>query len=94
MNNFSDLNHLPANVKVLIVNGQTLINEANETMKEHTYKFDLTSKREIKTDIKTVERNIFLIAKGKATEKNIKALENSIIKLRTVLTGVVNFFVS
>lgn len=92
MNNFSDLNHLPAEVKTLIVNGQALVNEANETMKEQGQNFDLTSKREIKTDIKAVERNISLIAKGKVTEKNIKDLDNSIIKLRTVLIGVVNFF--
>ena len=92
MKDFSKLNELPAEVKVLIANGQALVEEAKAAMQNNDYDFDLTSKRELKTDIKNVEKNIQVIAKGKVSEKNIKKLENSIICLRTILNGLISFF--
>lgn len=92
MKDFSNLNDLPAEVKLLIVNGQTLIEETKKTLESRTYDFDLTSKRELKTDCRQVEKYIQLIERGKVTEKNIKGLENSITKLQTILTGLINFF--
>ena len=92
MKDFSNLNDLPAEVKLLIVNGQTLIEETKKTLESRTYDFDLTSKRELKTDCRQVEKYIQLIERGKVTEKNVKGLENSITKLQTILTGLINFF--
>lgn len=92
MKDFSNLNNLPAEVKLLIINGQTLIEKTKKTLEDHSLGFDLTSKRELKTDCKQVEKYIALIEKGKVTEKNIKGLENSITKLQTILTGLISFF--
>lgn len=92
MNNFSNLNHLPAEVKVLIVNGQTLVDDAKAKIKERKYYFDLTSKVQLKSDCKEVEKYIKLISKGKLNDKNIAALDLSIIRLRTTLDGLINFY--
>ena len=92
MKDFSNLNNLPAEVKLLIVNGQTLVEQTNKTLEERKLDFDLTSKRELKMDCKQVEKYIQLIEKGKVTEKNIKGLENAITKLQTILTGLISFF--
>lgn len=92
MNNFSNLNHLPPEVKLLIVNGQTLVDDAKSKMKSGEYRFDLTSRWQLKNDCKEVERYIKLISKGKLNEKNQKELELAIIRLRTTLEGVISFF--
>ena len=92
MKDFSNLNNLPAEVKLLIVNGQTLIEEATKTLSDRNNNFDLTSKRELKADCRQVEKYIQLIENGKITEKNIKALEKSVVKLQTILTGLISFF--
>ena len=92
MKDFSNLNTLPAEVKLLIVNGQTLVEKATQTLNDRNNNFDLTSKRELKSDCKQVEKYIQLIENGKITEKNIKALEKSVVKLQTILTGLISFF--
>ena len=92
MKDFSNLNNLPAEVKLLIVNGQTLIEKATQTLNDRNNNFDLTSKRELKADCKQVEKYIQLIENGKITEKNVKALEKSVVKLQTILTGLISFF--
>ena len=48
MTDFSRLNHLPLEVKQLIVTGQSLIDDANNTLKDRYCNFDLTSKRQLK----------------------------------------------
>ena len=92
MKDFSNLNTLPAEVKLLIVNGQTLVEKATQTLNDRNNNFDLTTKRELKSDCKQVEKYIQLIENGKITEKNIKALEKSVVKLQTILTGLISFF--
>lgn len=92
MNDFSSLNHLPAEVKLLLVNGQALVDEAKEKMKDRTYYFDMTSKMQLKSDCKEVERYIKLISKGKLNEKNKSLLEVSITRLHTTLDGLVEFY--
>ena len=92
MKDFSNLNDLPAEVKLLIVNGQALVEKTQKTLEDRSLGLDLTSKRELKADYKQVEKYITLISNGKVTEKTIKGLENSITKLQTILTGLVSFF--
>lgn len=92
MKDFSNLNNLPAEVKLLIVKGQTLVEDANKTLNDRNNNFDLTSKRELKGDCRQVEKYIQLIENGKVTEKNIQALEKSVIKLQTILNGLISFF--
>ena len=92
MNDFSELNHLPTDLKLLVVKGQTLVNDAKQKMNDRAYGFDLTSKWELKADCKQVEKCIRLICKGKITDKNVRQLEHAIIHLETILNGLVSFF--
>lgn len=92
MKDLSNINNLSTEVKVAIVQGQATIEKAQKVMEKYKYDFDLTSKRELKTDIKHIEKYMLLIENGKVTEKNIKELEKSITKLNTVVDGLVHFF--
>lgn len=92
MRDFSNLNHLPTEIKQLIIEGELLIEEANQKLEIYRRDFDLTSKREIKSDIRSVEKCIEVIARGKVTEKTLLQLQNAIQKLRTILNGLVCFF--
>ena len=89
---FSNLNHLPSEIKVLIVNGQTLVEDAKEKMRNRDYYFDLTSKMQIKSDCKEVEKYIKLIANGKLNDKNQKAEELAIVRHQTTIDGLVKFY--
>lgn len=89
---FSNLNHLPTEIKILIVNGQTSVEDAKEKMRNRDYYFDLTSKMQIKSDCKEVEKYIKLIAKGKLNDKNQRALELAIVRLQTTIDGLVKFY--
>lgn len=92
MNDFSNLNHLSPDIKQLIVNGQTLVDQARDTMKDRNCDFDLTSRLQLKNDCKEIEKYIKLLSKGKAKEKDVKHLENVIIRLRTVYEGLIDFY--
>lgn len=92
MPDFSKLNHLPVEVKQLIVTGQSLIDDANKTLKDKYCNFDLTSKRQLKGDCRKVEKCIQMILDGKTSEKNIKQLNDAVTCLKTTYTGLVAFF--
>ena len=92
MNDFSNLNYLSPDVKVLLVNGQTLVDETKEKLRCRKYSFDLTSKMQLKTDCKTVEQSIKMITSGNVNEKIIEALKISIIRLKTSLDGIIGFY--
>ena len=92
MADFSRLNHLPMEVKELIVTGQSLIDQANETLKDRYCNFDLTSKRQLKGDCRKVEKCIQMLVDGKVTDKTIKHLNDAVTCLQTSYTGLVAFF--
>ena len=92
INDFSDLNNLPVEVKLLVANGQALADKAMEKMKDRELNMDLTSKALLKGDCKEIEKCIKQISKGKIDEKVTKKLELAIARLNTNLTGIVNFF--
>ena len=92
MTDLSKLKDLPADVKVLIVNGKALVEDAMKKMKNLEYGFDLTSKMQLKSDCKEVEKYIKLISSGKLNDKTQKGLEISIIRLQTTVDGLVRFF--
>ena len=92
MKDFSNLNNLPAELKLLIVKGQTLIEDATQTLSDRHNNFDLTSKRELKADCRQVEKYIQLSENGKITDQNIQALEKSVVILQTIITGLISFF--
>ena len=92
MVDFSRLNHLPVEVKQVIVTGQSLIDQANATLKDRYCNFDLTSKRQLKGDCRKVEKCIQTIVDGKVTDKTVKQLEDAVTCLKTSYTGLVAFF--
>ncbi len=92
MADFSKLNHLPSDVKLLIVTGQSLIDDADKTLRDRYCNFDLTSKRQLKGDCKKVEQCIHKIMNGKVNDKTIKQLNDSVTCLKTTYTGLVAFF--
>ena len=92
MNDFSNLNQLPSEIKQLIVTGQTLVNDVKDKMKDRSYSFDLTSKMQLKSDCKEVEKYLKFISKGKTKEKYVKQLDVSIVRLRTTFEGLIEFF--
>ena len=92
MADFSKLNHLPTDVKLLIVTGQALIDDATNVLTDRYCNFDLTSKRQLKGDCKKVEQCIRKIVDGKVNEKTIKQLSDAVTCLRTSYTGLVAFF--
>ncbi len=92
MADFSKLNHLPVEIKQLMVTGQSLIDQANETLKDRYCNFDLTSKRQLKGDCRKVEKCIEKIIDGKVTDKSVKQLEDAVTCLKTSYTGLVAFF--
>lgn len=92
MADFSRINHLPVEIKQLIVTGQALIDDANATLSDRYCNFDLTSKRQLKGDCRKVEKCIQKIVDGKVTEKSIKQLNDAVTCLKTSYTGLVAFF--
>lgn len=92
MADFSKLNDLPTEVKELLITGQTLINDANDTLKDRYCNFDLTSKRQLKSDCARVEKCIQKLLSGKITDKSIQQLEASVTCLKTSYTGLKAFF--
>lgn len=92
MTDFSNLNELPTEIKLLIVKAQTLLNDTKEKMSDRNYPFDLTSKWQLKSDCKHLEKCIQKIVNGNSSDKQVKDLENSIIRLETLLNGLINFF--
>ena len=89
---FSRLNHLPADVKLLIVTGQTLIEDSANTLADRYCNFDLTSKKQLKSDCRKVEKCIQTIVDGKVTDRTIKQLSDAVTCLKTSYTGLVAFF--
>lgn len=86
--NKGNADQLPVEVKVLIINGQTLVDETRKAVKEKGWEVDLTGKMQLRDDCARVEKFIKKIQKGKYAEKDVKALENAIICLQTTSKGI------
>ena len=89
MSNFENLNQLPPEVKILIVNAQTLVDKTKSAMKEKRTEIDLTGKFQLKDDCKAIEKLIKKFSAGKANEKDVKALELAVIRLQTTAGALV-----
>ena len=79
---------LPTEVKILIVNGQTLVDETRKGTKEKSWDVDLTSKMQLKDDCARVEKLIKKLNTGNYKEADVKALEKAIICLQTTSNGI------
>lgn len=89
MSGIENMNQLPTEVKVLIVNAQSLVDKTKSAMKEKRTEVDLTGKFQLKDDCKAIEKIIKKFAAGKAGDKDIKALELAIIRLQTTAGALV-----
>lgn len=89
MSNFENMNQLPADVKILIVNAQSLVDRTKEAMKEKRTEVDLTGKFQLRDDCKAIEKLIKKFSSGKAGEKDVKALEVAVIRLQTTAGALV-----
>lgn len=75
------LNELPDEIKVLIVNGQTLADKTKTNMNGRG--LDMTCRFQLRDDCKAVEKYIKQIKKGKYSEKDVTALRLAIVRLQT-----------
>lgn len=89
MNGFENLNSLSPEVKILIVNAQTLVDKTKAAMKEKRTEVDLTGKFQLKDDCKAIEKIIKKFTSGKGSEKDVKALELAVIRLQTTAGALV-----
>lgn len=83
----ADWNDLPTEVKILIVQGQTLVEETRKKAKEKGWNLDLTGKMQLKDDCVCVETAIQKITK-KNGPKEYRALELAVIRLQTSSDGL------
>ncbi len=92
MSDFSNLNELPTEDKLTLANAQALLDETKGVISSRKYPLDMTSLWQLKADCREVQMLIKMIQKGKKVEKNLKTLATSAVRLRTNLTGIVNFY--
>lgn len=83
-----DRNELPAELKVTIVQAQTLVDEIRRRKKENARDIDLTCKAQLRSDCNAVESYIKALFKGKKIEQNAKELELAVIRLQTSADGI------
>lgn len=88
MADFENLNQLPAEVKILLVQAQTQLDQTRKEMKERGLSVDLTGRLQLRDDCRALEQSIKKIAKGKYKEKDMEALKLAMIRLNTVAEGV------
>lgn len=89
MSNNENLNQLPVEVKILIVNGQALVDKTKVAMKEKRLDIDLTGRMQLRDDCKAVEKIIKKFKSGKTKESDAKNLELAIIRLQTTAGALV-----
>ena len=89
MGSFENLNSLSPEVKILIVNAQTLVDKTKAAVKEKRTEVDLTGKFQLKDDCKAIEKIIKRFSSGKASEKDVKVLELAVVRLQTTAGALV-----
>ena len=92
MMDFSNLNNLTPDQKIVVANAQSLFEETNEMIKSRKYLLDITSLWQLKADCREIQMLIKMILSGKKIEKNIGLLENATVRLRTNLSGIISFY--
>lgn len=81
MKNMENLNRLPAEIKVMVVNGQALVDETRKLVKEQSV--DLTGRLQLRDDCAAVEKAIKKLEKGKYKQKDVDGLKFAAIRLQT-----------
>lgn len=94
MAEYNEANDLSTELKILIVQGQTLVDQTRKTVKERGLSTDLTCRMQLKTDCNEVEKYIKIITSGKGKAKDEEKLKFSILRLQTTSEGILNNRVS
>lgn len=89
MGSFENLNSLSPEVKILIVNAQSLVDKTRAAVKEKRTEVDMTGKFQLKDDCKAIEKIIKKFKAGKASENDVKALELAVVRLQTTAGALV-----
>lgn len=79
-------NQLPVEIKVMIVNGQTLVDDTRKRVKGS--EADLTGRLQLRDDCFAVEKAIKKLEKGKYKQKDVEGLRLAIIRLQTTSNGI------
>lgn len=87
MAKLENLNDLPAELKIMIVNGQTLVDHTRANMNGRG--LDMTCRFQLRDDCKAVEKYIKMIKKGKYKEKDVEALRLAVIRLQTTAEALI-----
>lgn len=88
MSDFKNLNDLPTELKILIVNAQTQLDSARAETKEKRLNIDLSAKMQLRDECAELERCIRKFEKGKFQDKDVEKLRMAAIRLKTVVDGV------
>ena len=89
MGSFENLNSLSPEVKILIVNAQSIVDKTRAAVKEKRTEVDMTGKFQLKDDCKAIEKIIKKFKAGKASENDVKALELAVVRLQTTAGALV-----
>lgn len=81
-------NQLPAEVKVLIVNAKTLVDDTRKKIKLYPEPIDLTCRLQLRDDCGAIERCINKLGKRSATQKDVENLELAMVRLETSAEGI------
>lgn len=88
MTDFGNLNGLSPELKILMVNAQTQLDQTRSKMKEKGLRLDLAGKMQLRDDCAELERCIKKIAKGKFKDKDAEKLKLAVIRLHAVTEGI------
>ena len=89
MSEYEKLNALSPEVKILIVNAQNLVDKTKAAVKEKRTEVDMTGKFQLRDDCKAIGKIIKKFKAGKAGEKDVKALELAVVRLKTTAGALV-----
>lgn len=74
---------LSTEMKLLIVQGQTLVSQTNKRVSEQFQNVDLICRLQLRDDCKAVERFIKKFKKGKVTDGDMEELSKAMTRLQT-----------
>lgn len=88
MAEYKEANELSTELKILIIQGQNLVDQTRKTVKERGLSTDMTCRMQLRTDCNDVEKYIKKITSGKSKPKDEEKLRFSILRLQTTSEGI------
>ncbi|MDD3278520.1 MAG: hypothetical protein PHG16_06510 [Lachnospiraceae bacterium] len=88
MADYIDVDQMSTELKILIVQGQTLVDQTRKEVKEPGRRLDLTCRLQLRDDCGVVEKYIKKIYSGKARRKVEEELKMAVLRLQTTADGI------